>query len=72
MKAILIASDGSGDLSWGDVPSPAPGPNEVLVDVYATAVNRADLLQRRGFYPPPRGESRRSGQLLPRCADALL
>ncbi len=57
MKAVLIASDGSGDLSWGDAPSPTPGPTEVLVDVHATAVNRADLLQRRGFYPPPPGES---------------
>jgi tumor protein p53-inducible protein 3 len=57
MKAILIAGDGSGDLSWGDAPSPTPGPSEVLVDVHATAVNRADLLQRRGFYPPPPGES---------------
>jgi putative PIG3 family NAD(P)H quinone oxidoreductase len=57
MKAILIAGDGSGNLSWGDAPDPAPGPNDVLIDVHATAVNRADLLQRRGFYPPPPGES---------------
>jgi putative PIG3 family NAD(P)H quinone oxidoreductase len=57
MKATIIASDGSGDLSWGDAPTPQAGPNDVLVDVHATAVNRADLLQRRGFYPPPPGES---------------
>ena len=58
MKAIVIAGDGSGDLSWSDVPSlPTPGYHEVIVDVHATAVNRADLLQRRGFYPPPPGES---------------
>lgn len=57
MHATLIAADGSGDLSWGDVPSPSPGLHDVLVDVHATAVNRADLLQRRGFYPPPPGES---------------
>jgi putative PIG3 family NAD(P)H quinone oxidoreductase len=57
MKATLIAADGSGDLSWGDAPSLSPGPQEVLVEVHATAVNRADLLQRRGFYPPPPGES---------------
>jgi putative PIG3 family NAD(P)H quinone oxidoreductase len=57
MKAIVIARDGSGDLAWSDVPSPAPGPHDVVVEVHATAVNRADLLQRRGFYPPPPGES---------------
>jgi len=57
MKAILIKGDGSGDLSWGEAPAPSAGPNDVTVDVHATAVNRADLLQRRGFYPPPPGES---------------
>jgi tumor protein p53-inducible protein 3 len=57
MKATLIAGDGSGNLSWGDAPAPTPGPHDVVVDVHATAVNRADLLQRRGFYPPPPGES---------------
>lgn len=57
MKATLIANDGSGDLSWGDSPAPTAGPADVVVDVHATAVNRADLLQRRGFYPPPPGES---------------
>lgn len=57
MKATLIANDGSGDLSWGDAPAPTAGPTDVVVDVHATAVNRADLLQRRGFYPPPPGES---------------
>lgn len=36
-------------------PDPRPGPTEVVIDVAATAVNRADLLQRRGFYPPPPG-----------------
>ena len=57
MKAILVKGDGSGDLVWGDAPAPTCGANDVLVDVHATAVNRADLLQRRGFYPPPPGES---------------
>jgi tumor protein p53-inducible protein 3 len=57
VKATLIATDGSGDLSWGEAPAPAAGPTDVVVDVYATAVNRADLLQRRGFYPAPPGES---------------
>lgn len=39
------------------IPKPEPGPGEVLVRVHATALNRADLLQRRGLYPPPPGES---------------
>jgi putative PIG3 family NAD(P)H quinone oxidoreductase len=44
-------------LGWGEVPDPEAGPGEVVVDVAATAVNRADLLQRAGNYPPPRGAS---------------
>ena len=40
-----------------DEPTPAVGDGEVLVDVAAAGVNRADLLQRQGFYPPPKGES---------------
>ncbi len=58
MKAVL--ADGTGGpeiLSLGEVPDPVPGPGEVLVTVAATAVNRADLLQRQGFYPPPPGAS---------------
>ena len=43
-------------LTWSEVPDPTPpGPDEVLVEVAASAVNRADLLQRAGFYPPPPG-----------------
>lgn len=57
MKAILVKPDGSGALSWTDAPTPEPGASDVLIDVVATAVNRADLLQRRGLYPPPPGES---------------
>src|SRR3712207_7432185 len=44
-------------MGWGEVPDPVCGPDEVVVDVVATAVNRADLLQRQGFYPPPPGAS---------------
>lgn len=44
-------------LTWSEVPDPVPGPGEVLVEVAASAVNRADLLQRMGFYPPPAGAS---------------
>jgi putative PIG3 family NAD(P)H quinone oxidoreductase len=40
-----------------ELPEPSPGPGELLVEVRATALNRADLLQMRGLYPPPAGES---------------
>ena len=54
MKAIVVDSESEGyPLSWEEVPDPAYGPDEVLVDIHATAVNRADLLQRAGNYPPP-------------------
>ena len=56
MRAVV--ADGAGGpevLLVGELPDPEPGPGEVLVEVVATAVNRADLLQRQGFYPPPPG-----------------
>ncbi len=40
-----------------DLPDPQPGPDEVVIDMTATAVNRADTMQRQGFYPPPPGAS---------------
>lgn len=40
-----------------EVPAPVPGPGEVLIDVIAAGINRADVQQRRGFYPPPPGAS---------------
>lgn len=55
MKAIVVQDDPTRALSWEDVPDPKPGPGEVLVEITATALNRADLLQRRGAYPPPPG-----------------
>src|SRR5690349_3095062 len=58
MRAVTIAEPGGPEvLGWGEVPDPVCGPGEVIVDVAATAVNRADLLQRQGFYPPPPGAS---------------
>ena len=58
MKAITIdAPGGPAVLVWADVDDVRPGPGEVLVDVVATAVNRADLLQRQGRYAPPAGAS---------------
>jgi len=54
MRAIVIREPGEADvLEWTEVPDPAPKPGEVLIDVVASAVNRADVMQRRGFYPPP-------------------
>ncbi|WP_422772357.1 NAD(P)H-quinone oxidoreductase [Plantactinospora sp. WMMC1484] len=56
MKAITIPEPGGPDaLVWSDVPDPTPGADEVTLDVHAGAVNRADLLQRQGHYPPPPG-----------------
>ena len=56
MHAISILEPGGPEvLSWREAPDPAPGPGEALVDVAASAVNRADVLQRLGFYPPPEG-----------------
>lgn len=43
------------NLKWMEVPDPVMGSEEILVHVHATALNRADLLQRRGLYPPPSG-----------------
>jgi putative PIG3 family NAD(P)H quinone oxidoreductase len=58
MKAVLIAEPGGPDvLALGEVADPVPAAGEVLLDVAATAVNRADLLQRAGRYPPPAGAS---------------
>ena len=56
MRAVVAAGTGGPDvLSVGEVDAPRPGAGEVLIDVVATAVNRADTLQRQGFYPPPPG-----------------
>src|SRR3982751_2989251 len=58
MKVILFDQPGEADvLRYDDAPDPQPGADELLVRVHATAVNRADLLQRRGAYPPPPGAS---------------
>src|ERR1700709_1350580 len=58
MRAVTISEPGGPEvLGWGEVPDPVCGAGEVIVDVVASAVNRADLMQRRGFYPPPKGAS---------------
>lgn len=55
VKAIVI--DSPEQMRVAEVPAPTPGPGEVLLEVTAAGVNRADLLQRQGFYPPPPGAS---------------
>ena len=58
MRAITIDSPGGPEvLVWGEAPDPVCGAGEVVIDVVATAVNRADLLQRQGNYPVPPGAS---------------
>ncbi len=58
MRAVTVSGPGGPEvLGWGEVPDPVAGPGEVVVDVAASAVNRADLLQRAGHYPPPAGAS---------------
>lgn len=58
MKAISVITPGDhARLEWAEVPTPTPFSTEVLIDVTHTSVNRADLLQARGLYPPPQGAS---------------
>jgi putative PIG3 family NAD(P)H quinone oxidoreductase len=58
MHAITVDEPGGPEvLRWSEVPDPVAGPGEVLLDVAASAVNRADLMQRQGHYPPPPGAS---------------
>jgi tumor protein p53-inducible protein 3 len=58
VKAILMSHPGDADVLYiGETPAPTPGEHELLVKVHATALNRADLLQRMGGYPPPPGAS---------------
>ena len=58
MHAVVITEPGGPEvLRWTEVPDPVPAPGEVLVKVAASAVNRADVMQRQGHYPPPPGAS---------------
>ena len=58
VHAITMTGPGAADvLDWTEVPAPTPGPAEVVVAVRAAGVNRADLSQRAGHYPPPPGAS---------------
>ncbi|HSJ18962.1 MAG TPA: NAD(P)H-quinone oxidoreductase [Nocardioidaceae bacterium] len=58
MRAVIASEPGGPEvLTVTELPDPVPGPGEVVLDVVATAVNRADTLQRQGKYPPPPGAS---------------
>ncbi len=58
MRAVTVPEPGGPEaLVVTELPDPEPGPGEVVIDTAATAVNRADTLQRQGFYPPPPGAS---------------
>jgi putative PIG3 family NAD(P)H quinone oxidoreductase len=58
VHAVTISAPGGPEvLTWSEVDDPVPGPYEVVIEVAAAGVNRADLLQRAGFYPPPPGAS---------------
>lgn len=58
MRAVVAEQPGGPEvLTVTDRPDPEPAPGEVVIDVAAAGLNRADLLQRQGFYPPPKGAS---------------
>lgn len=57
MHAIIAIEDAENTLVWDETPTPTPAANQVLLRIEATAVNRADLSQRAGAYPPPAGAS---------------
>ena len=58
MRAVIVPEPGGPDaLVVADLPDPTAGPGEVVIDIAASAVNKADTLQRQGFYPPPPGAS---------------
>ncbi|MGB0385568.1 MAG: NAD(P)H-quinone oxidoreductase [Ardenticatenaceae bacterium] len=56
MKAVVITQPGGPEvLSLQEVADPQAGPGQIVIDIHASALNRADLLQRQGVYPPPAG-----------------
>ena len=58
MRAVVITEPGEPEvLRWLEVPDPVPGPGEVVIEIAASGVNRADLMQRQGLYPPPPASS---------------
>lgn len=72
MRAITIPEPGDADaLVAADLPAPEPGPGEVRIAVVAAGVNRADVMQRKGFYPPPPGAPEHPGLEVSGRIDAL-
>ena len=72
MKAITIPEPGEADaLVLAEVPAPEPAPGEVRIRVAAAGVNRADVMQRRGFYDPPPGSSPYPGLEVSGTVDAV-
>ncbi|MDB5108651.1 MAG: Quinone oxidoreductase, partial [Candidatus Binatus sp.] len=58
MKAVVVEKPGDESvLKLAEVPTPTPKPAELLIKVRAAGLNRADIMQRQGFYPPPPGAS---------------
>lgn len=57
MHALVVRGETDSKLVWEEVQNPSIGEEDVLIRVRAAAVNRADILQRKGLYPPPSGES---------------
>ena len=58
MQAIAVQQQGTGySLRLAEAPDPVPGPGDILIRVAAAGLNKADLLQARGLYPPPPGAS---------------
>jgi putative PIG3 family NAD(P)H quinone oxidoreductase len=56
MRAVVITEPGGPEvMRWLEVPDPVPGPGDVIIEIAASGVNRADLMQREGHYPPPPG-----------------
>lgn len=72
MKAITVPQPGAADaLVLADVPTPEPAPGEVRIRVAAAGVNRADVMQRKGFYPPPKGAPEFPGLEVSGSVDAV-
>lgn len=72
MKAIVLEAFGGPEMMRiENIDMPVPGPNQVRVRVMATSVNRADIIQRQGNYPPPTGESQILGLEVAGIVDAL-
>ncbi len=72
MRAVLLNEFGGPDVMYvGETDPPEPGPGQVRVAVHATSVNRPDLMQREGRYPPPPGESEVPGLEIAGTIEAL-